>query len=111
MPSLQSQVTEELKNDNNLTLSDTYALFSDHSPDYIKVCYYRAKKNRTKTDTRDTKHISMEQMEKLIMQRLKHKPTLPELKLAVDFLKIKQQDHSELEEIDLEQFYKKAMMD
>ena len=107
MKSIQSQVNEELKKDCNLTYNDMAKIFSDIPINTIKSCYRRSKKNADKIAT--DAHISMEQMEKLIMNRLKTKPSLPELKLAVDFLKIKQQDHSELQEIDLEIFYKKAM--
>lgn len=109
MPSIQAQVTEELKKDNNLTCKDIQAIFPDIPENTIKSCYRRATKNATKSAT--DAHITMDQMEKLIVSRLRRKPTLPDLKLAVDFLKIKQQDHSELEEIDLDKFYKKAMMD
>ena len=108
MKSIQSQVNEELKKDCNLTLNAVTKLFPDINYKTISSCYRRCKKSAEKSAV-DAEHISMEQMEKLIMNRLKTKPSLPELKLAVDFLKIKQQDHSELQEIDLEIFYKKAM--
>ena len=53
--------------------------------------------------------ITMENAEDLIMNELSKNPTVPVLRLMVDFLKIKQLDKSELEEIDLEIFYKKSL--
>ncbi len=48
----------------------------------------------------------MDMVEKLIIQG---KTPVPVLRVMTDFLKIKSQDHSELQEIDLDIFYKKAM--
>ena len=109
MASLQSLVTEQLKINNNLTLKELQAIFPDRPINTIRSCYRRSKVNATKDASGASNKITMEKMENMIMSRLNKKPSLPDLKLAVDFLKIKSQDHSELQEIDLDIFYKKAM--
>ena len=53
--------------------------------------------------------ITMENAEDLIMDELSNNPSVAALRLMVEFLKIKQQDQSELQEIDLDIFYKKSL--
>ena len=108
--SIQSQVTKKYQELNNPTLKELRESLPDLTPDQVKTCYYRVKKVSQEIDTNDPK-ISMGMMEKLLMKQLKRKPDIPTLRLMVDFLKLKSQDHSELQEIDLEMFYQKAMMD
>ena len=106
MTSIQSQVTEILVGNPGLTLTAIKEKLSDYNPNTIRSCFNRAKANAS-DDAKDAK-ITMDMVEKLIVAG---KTPVPSLRVMVDFLKIKQQDHSELEEIDLELFYKKAMED
>ena len=108
--SIQSIVTKKYQELNNPTLKDLRESLPNIDSTQVKTCYYRAKKVSQGVDTNDPT-ISMDLMEKLLMKQLKRKPDIPTLRLMVDFLKLKSQDHSELQEIDLEIFYKKAMMD
>ena len=108
--SLQSQVTKIYKELNNPTLKEVVASFPDVSRNTIKSCYYRSKKVATAdASVAYSDSITMEKMEKLLVKQLKKKPDVATLRLMVDFLKLKSQDHSELQEIDLDIFYKKAM--
>lgn len=112
MVSIQKQVSEVLENNENLTLDEVREKFLDTNPDTIKSAFYRAKKVSKGNGTIATgSKITMEMVESLLVNQLKKKKDTPTLRLMVDFLKIKQQDHSELEEIDLDKFYKKAMED
>ena len=52
------------------------------------------------------KKITMELLEPLIVKKLKHNPTNQDLKLAIEILKLKQQDTGLMDEIDLEKFIK-----
>ena len=106
MVSIQSQVTEILVDNPELTLNEVKKEFSDCNPNTIRSCFNRARTNAP-NDAKNAK-ITMDMVEKLIVAG---KTPVPSLRVMVDFLKIKQQDHSELEEIDLELFYKKAMED
>ena len=90
---------------NNRTLKDMRLEFPDLDPTQVKTAFYRAKKVSQKGDTDDTR-ITMDMVEKLI---IRGKTPVPVLRVMTDFLKVKAQDHSELEEIDLSIFYKKAM--
>ena len=114
MPSIQSQVSKLLTNEPGLSLKDIGILIPKAKPSTLNSCYTRHK-NNAKDNALDALNtdptISMDLMEKLLMKQLKKKPDIPTLRLMVDFLKLKSQDHSELQEIDLEIFYKKAMMD
>ena len=103
--SIQSQVTKKYQELNNPTLKDLRKSLPDLSPEQVKTCYYRAKKVANKNATGDTR-ITMDMVEKLIV---KGKTSIPLLRVMTDFLKVKSQDHSELQEIDLTIFYKKAM--
>ena len=105
--SIQSQVTEKYQELENPTLKEMRLEFPDFSPEQIKTAYYRAKKVSNNKDTGDTR-ITMDMVEKLIV---KGKTPIPLLRVMTDFLKVKSQDHSELQEIDLDLFYKKAMED
>lgn len=107
--SIQSQVSKLLENEPTLTLKDTQDKFPKLKPGSVKTAYYRHKKESELPETSET--ITMDRMEKLLIKLLKKKPDVSTLRLMVDFLKIKQQDQSELQEIDMSIFYKKAMMD
>lgn len=61
--------------------------------------------------TKIKKKINMDNVEELILKQLDKSPGVPVLRLVVDFLKLKSQDHSELKEIDLDKFYKIAIDD
>ncbi len=112
MTSIQSQVSEVFIDNESMTLKDMKKKFSTINPETIKSCYYRARKVSKLDETVATSgKITMEYMEGLLMKQVNKRKDVPTLRLMVDFLKIKQQDHSELEEIDLELFYKKAMED
>lgn len=78
--------------------------FSDNNSNTIRSAYNRAKADAP-PDAKNAK-ITMDGVEKLIVAG---RTPIPLLRVMVDFMKIKQQDHSELEEIDLDIFYKKAM--
>jgi len=106
MVSIQSQVSDLLSESKDITLSEIIKEFSDCNANTIRSCFNRAKANAS-GDAKDAK-ITMDMVEKLIVAG---KTPVPSLRVMVDFLKIKQQDHSELEEIDLELFYKKALED
>ena len=104
MVSIQKQVTKKLLDDTEMTLEGMLKAFSDTNSNTIRSAYNRAKSNAP-GDAKGAK-ITMDMVEKLIVGK---KTAIPLLRVMVDFLKIKSQDHSELEEIDLEIFYKKAM--
>ena len=105
--SIQSQVTKRYQELENPTLKDMRLEFPELDPTQVKTAYYRAKKVSNNNDTDDTR-ITMDLVEKLI---IKGKTPVPVLRVMTDFLKVKSQDHSELQEIDLSIFYKKAMED
>ena len=112
MVSLQKQVSEKYQTIENLTLDGMKKEFPLINPDTIKTCFYRARKVSKKNETNVSGNtINMEMVEGLLMKQLAKKPDVGVLRLMVDFLKIKSQDHSELEEIDLSIFMKKAMED
>ena len=112
MISIQKQVSEKYQTLENKTLDAMKKEFPNTNPDTIKTCFYRARKVSNKIETNETNAtINMEMVEGLLMKQLKKKPDVSVLRLMVDFLKIKSQDHSELEEIDLSIFMKKAMED
>ncbi len=106
MKSIQSQVTKFVEENPSVSLAKTLYNFDNLKPNTIKSAYCRAQKNATIDATNATSKITMDGVEKLIVAG---KTPIPLLRVMVDFMKIKQQDHSELEEIDLELFYKKAM--
>ena len=111
--SIQSQVTKYLTKypDNNCKQTQNY--FCEISPGYIKKLFYKNKRVTKKVTQKvtelpniDDTRITMDMVEKLIV---KGKTSIPLLRVMTDFLKVKSQDHSELQEIDLDIFYKKAM--
>jgi len=109
--SIQSQVSKTLTNEPTLTLKEMINLYPDKSVGTITSSYYRSKKlasNNTKLASDGDNRITMDMVEQLI---IRGKTPVPVLRVMTDFLKVKSQDHSELEEIDLEIFYKKAMED
>ena len=103
--SLASQVLKELEKNPSITVDILQDLFLDRDRDVLKTTLNRAKKKQNKNvpDVLGNKTITMELVEKEIMSG---KIPIPLLRLKVDFLKIKQQDQSELKEIDLDKFYK-----
>jgi hypothetical protein len=108
---LQAEVSKFLENNTNAKLKDLENKFPNRSKSSLKSCFYRSKKVATEMQqdaTYDKSKITMDQVEKLI---IKGKTPVPLLRVMTDFLKIKQQDHSELQEVDLTKFYKKAMED
>ena len=111
MVSIQSQVSNYIKKNPRATLKNIYHDFDTLNRNTIKSAFNRAMKDAPKyaidASSGDAK-ITMDMVEKLIVAG---KTPVPSLRVMVDFLKIKQQDHSELEEIDLELFYKKALED
>ena len=111
MPSLQSQVTQLLVDDNTLTIRDMYECFPNNPQSSIRSAYRRGLKVASSDASNGSsgEKITMEKMEGLLIKQLKKKADVATLRLMVDFLKIKQQDQSELQEIDLGMFYKKAM--
>ena len=113
--SIQSQVTLYLKKYPDNSCKQTQRYFDDTSPGYIKKLYYQHRKVTNKVTPKVTElpeinndRITMDLVENLIIEG---KTPVPILRVMTDFLKIKSQDHSELEEIDLSIFYKKAMED
>lgn len=110
MVSIQKQVSKVLQDNENITLSSMYEKFSHVASGTIKSAFYRAKKEaKDNANIASGSKITMENMESLLVKQLKKKPDIPTLRLMVDFLKIKQQDQSELKEIDLSIFYKKSL--
>jgi len=112
MISIQKQVSEVMQNNENITLPELKKRFGDVNPNTIRSAFNRAKASAI-GDANDASNatINMEMVEGLLMKQLKKKPDVSVLRLMVDFLKIKSQDHSEMEEIDLSIFMKKAMDD
>ena len=110
--SIQSQITKTLEEHSKYTLNDMLKAFPDINSNTIRSAYNRAANNaRNNANSASGNKINMEMTEALLMKQLRKKPDTATLRLIMDFLKIKQQDHSELEEIDLSIFYKKAMED
>ncbi|KKM78469.1 hypothetical protein LCGC14_1359610 [marine sediment metagenome] len=113
MTSIQYQISRTVKKTPGIELRDLKPLFPDINPNTLRSCYNRALNDAPRRTTvaslDNATKINMENAEELIIEQLKQNPSVPVLRLMVDFLKIKQMDHSELEEIDLELFYKKAM--
>jgi len=110
---IQSQVSVYLKKNTDAKLKDLEHNFPKINKKSLNSCYYRYKStaNNTAVTAVTNGKITMENMEALLVKQLKKKSDVNTLRLMVDFLKIKQQDKSELKEIDLEIFYKKAMED
>ena len=108
MKTIQSQVSKYLRNNTDAKLKDVEQRFPNINTSSLKSCYYRTKNVATKDETVATHNdrITMDMVEKLIISG---KTPIPLLRVMTDFLKVKSQDHSELEEIDMELFYKKAM--
>ena len=107
--SIQAQVTKYVVDHDNCTLDDVKKEFSDYNSKTLSSAFRRATKDAGITAS--SAKINMDMVEKLLMKELRKKPGPQILRLIIDFLKIKSQDHSELEEIDLNKFYKKAMED
>ena len=108
--SLASQVLKELEKNPSITVDILQDLFLDRDRDVLKTTLNRAKKKQNKNVSNVSGNkINMEMTEALLMKQLKKKPDNMILRLIMDFLKIKQQDQSELKEIDLEKFYKIGM--
>ena len=103
--SIQSQVSKLLTNDPTLTKKELQKLLPDVKLKTLHSCFNRHKKPAV-ISADDASRITMDMVEKLI---IKGKTPIPLLRVMTDFLKVKSQDHSELEEIDMELFYKKAM--
>ena len=105
--SIQSQVTKKYEELNNPTYDTIKRFFGDVNESTLKSAYRRCKKNATNNASDAySDRITMDKLERLIIQG---KTPIPLLRVMTDFLKVKSQDHSELEEIDMELFYKKAM--
>ena len=108
--SIQSQVNETLTIKPELELDQLQILFPKINTNTLRSAYNRFKKKEIMRtdDAHDASRITMDMVEKLIIAG---KTPIPLLRVMTDFLKVKSQDHSELQEIDLEKFYQKAMMD
>ena len=110
--SLQSQVNEALTIKPGLTLKKLHQLYPEANTNTLRSAYNRflKKRNSCTFDASDaySDRITMDLVENLI---IKGKTPIPLLRVMTDFLKVKSQDHSELQEIDLSIFYKKAMED
>jgi len=107
---IQSKVSKTLTNEPTLTLKEMLKLYPNKAVGTITSSYYRSKKlasnNAKLASDVDDSRITMDLVENLI---IRGKTPIPLLRVMTDFLKVKSQDHSELEEIDLSIFYKKAM--
>ena len=106
--SIQSQVSKFVKNNTGVSLAKTKRHFKDLNENTIKSCYNRCTKDANKYapdayNATDLKNITLEKIEKLIITG---KTPIPVLRVMLDLLKVKQQDQSELKEIDLDKFYK-----
>jgi hypothetical protein len=110
--SIQSQVSDLLTITPGLTKKGLKELLPDINPKTIDSCYNRhiksAKNNAEYAADALNKRITMDLVEQLIIQG---NTPVPILRVMTDFLKVKSQDQSELQEIDLDIFYKKAMED
>ena len=106
MVSIQSQVSKTLTKEPGLSLKEMLELYPNKAVGTITSSYYRSKKLANNDDNLASDRITMDMVEKLIISG---KTPIPLLRVMTDFLKVKSQDHSELEEIDMELFYKKAM--
>ena len=111
MTSIQSQVSKLLENTPTLTLKQLQDKLPKVKPSTLNSCLTRHRNNAKENalDALTSETITVDRMEKLLIKQLKRKPDISTLRLMVDFLKLKQQDQSELQEIDLSIFYKKAM--
>ena len=114
--SIQTQVSKFIKKNPHASIKATLREFDNLNPKTIRSAYSRVHltaESSAEIEYTDasTGKINMEMTEALLMAKLKRNPDTATLRLIMDFLKIKQQDHSELEEIDLSIFYKKAMED
>ena len=99
---LKDIIAEHIAENPEHKLPDVKKQFPDIDAIQLKNAFYRVVgKNRKKP-----KRITMDYVEKLILDG---RMDTGKIRVMVDFLKIKQQDHSELQEIDLTLFYKKAM--
>ena len=111
--SIQSQVNQTLTIKPGIKLKELQLLYPGVKTSSLKSCYYRAKSYNKKAATNNatdaySDRITMDMVENLIIEG---KTPVPILRVMTDFLKVKSQDHSELQEIDLSIFYKKAMED
>lgn len=107
--SIQSQVSLYLKNNIDAKLRDLERQFPKNKRSTLNSCLTRFKniaKNNALDALNDPGRITMDMVEQLI---IRGKTPIPLLRVMTDFLKVKSQDHSELQEIDLSIFYKKAM--
>ena len=102
---IQSQVSEYLTNEPTLTKKQLQKLLPNVNSKTLYSCYNRHKKPAV-LSANSAERITMDLVENLIIQG---KTPIPLLRVMTDFLKVKSQDHSELEEIDMDLFYKKAM--
>ena len=111
--SIQSQVLKYQTKYPRNNCKQTQNYFCEISPGYIKKLFYKNKRDTKKVTEKvtelpniDDTRITMDMVENLIIQG---NTPVPVLRVMTDFLKVKSQDHSELQEIDLSIFYKKAM--
>jgi hypothetical protein len=104
---IQAQVNKYIEKNPSASVEDILQQFPKKNVNTLKSCYRRIQKRAGDVHF-DASKITMDQVEKLIIEG---KTPVPLLRVMTDFLKIKSQDHSELQEIDLNLFYKKGMED
>ena len=107
---LKKRIKEMFEADPELSIYDLEKKFPDRNFEYLRRCLSNIKKEeRGLGKPKKITKITMEILEPLIARRLEHNPNNADLKLAVEVLKIKQQDTGLMQDIDLEKFYKKGM--
>ena len=99
---------EKITNKNVITKTYKNKKSNNYTENEVKSEFHDQDNN---SGTKIKKKINMDNVEELILKQLDKSPGVPVLRLVVDFLKLKSQDHSELKEIDLDKFYKIAIDD
>ena len=108
MVSLRSQVFDLYDHNNEITHSSLCDMFVKAKSDVLSVYLSEAKSPMRKIKDKPIKKINLDQIESRIIAIVNKSPNAQNMKLALDFIRLKQSTEGLQDDIDIEQYLKKV---
>ena len=111
MTSVQTSVIALYRKNPLITVDDLKKIFSNSADSYLRSALSTARKGFTEFSKNDKnfEKITEDEIEKVIIERLNKSLDNSNIRLAIDFLKIKRSESGLEDELDIEQYLKKVV--
>ena len=107
MVSLRSLVFSEYRRDNEITHDSLAILWDKENPETIKRYLTEARSLNLQEDKKISK-ISLDAIEPMVVDAVNKAPNTSNIKLALDFIRLKQSTEGLQDDIDIEHYLKKV---